>query len=164
MRLSIAGVILAFLILSSCMKEKDFPIEPQIAFRSFTKVVIPPDSIPQLLILSISFTDGDGDIGLYPNDTLPPYDFNLFIDIYKMINGQMELIVFPDTTASFNSRIPVVAENPDKKPMEGVIEYNFDYPLIRSFLLNDTLAFDVSLKDRALHQSNIVRTPLLVID
>ncbi len=164
MRSFITAFIIFMLFLASCMKDKEFPIEPQIAFRSFTKVVIPPDSIPQLLIMSISFTDGDGDIGLASSDTIPPYDFNLFIDVYKMINGQMEMIIFPDTTVNFNGRIPIVAENPDNKPIEGVIEYNFDYLLIRSFLFNDTVAFDVSLKDRALHQSNSIRTPALVVN
>lgn len=164
MRSLIAVFVFFFIILASCMKDKEFPIEPHIAFRSFTKIVIPPDSIPQFLILSVSFTDGDGDIGLRSSDTIPPYDFNLFIDIYKMINGQMELIVFSDTTVNFNGRIPIVVENPNNKPIEGVIEYDFDYPLLRSFLFNDSITFDVILKDRALHQSNIIRTPILIVD
>lgn len=164
MRIFLTFLVLFFLILSSCMKEKEFPVEPRIAFKDFTKVIIPPDSIPQLLILSISFTDGDGDIGLTSTMTEPPYDYNLFIDIYKMKKGQLEKEVFEDSTVNFNGRIPIVAENPDNKPIEGVIEYNFDYPILRSRLLNDTVAFDISIKDRALHQSNIVRTPLIIID
>lgn len=164
MRIILTFLVLFFLVLSSCMKEKEFPVEPRIAFKDFTKVIIPPDSIPQLLILSISFTDGDGDIGLDSTMIDSPYDFNLFIDIYKMTNGQLETIVISGDTVNFNGRIPIVAENPDNKPIEGVIEYNFDYLMLREGLLNDTVAFDVSIKDRALHQSNTIRTPLIIID
>ncbi|MGB4205478.1 MAG: hypothetical protein WBJ84_07655 [Bacteroidales bacterium] len=164
MRLFLTFLVLLFLVLSSCMKEKEFPVEPRIAFKDFTKVIIPPDTIPQLLILSISFTDGDGDVGLDSTMIAPPYDYNLFIDVLKMKKGQLEKIIFEDSTVNFNGRIPIVAPNPDNKPIEGVIEYNFDYPMLRSFLLNDTLAFDVSLKDRALHESNTIRTPLIIID
>jgi hypothetical protein len=151
-------------ILASCMKEKEFPIEPNIEFNNFTKVVIPPDTIPAQLILSIRFTDGDGDIGLYEHETEAPYDYNLFIEIYRIENNLPSLIIFPDTTTTFNSRIPLIEENEGEKPIEGMIEYNFDYSLLRSFLLADTIAFDVSIKDRALHQSNTIRTPFFVVE
>ena len=159
----IISTLLIFL-LASCLKEKEFPVEPLIQFKSLTKILIPPDTIPVELRLSITFTDGDGDIGLYEHETEPPYDFNLFIDILKLVNNEPELIIFPDTTVTFNSRIPIVDENEGEKPMEGVIEYTFDYLLLRTFLLNETIAFDVSIKDRALNRSNIIRTPYLIVE
>jgi hypothetical protein len=152
------------ILLVSCLKEKEFPIEPYIEFKSYTKILNPPDTIPAGLKVSITFTDGDGDIGLYDYETEPPYDYNLFIDVLKLVNGQPELIIFPDTNMTFNSRIPVVDENLSEKPIEGVIEYTFDYLLLRSFLIDDTIAFDISIKDRALNQSNIIRTPYLVVE
>lgn len=159
-------IISAFVIilLGSCLKEKEFPIEPYIEFKSFTKIFNPPDTIPAGIMLSITFTDGDGDIGLYEDQTEPPYDYNFFIDLFKLVNGQPEKIIFPDTTMTFNSRIPVVDDNAGAKPIEGVIEYTFDYTLLRSFLINDTITFDVSIKDRALNRSNIIRTPFLVVE
>lgn len=159
-------VAAAFLILllASCLKEKTFPVEPFIEFKSFTKITIPPDTIPESLMMSLRFTDGDGDIGLYDDEKDPPYDYNLFIDIYRRVMGVHEKIIFPDTTLTFNSRIPVVTGNENGKAIEGVIEYTFDYKLLRTFLLGDTVAFDVSIKDRALNRSNIVRTPDIIIE
>ncbi|MBE0663385.1 MAG: hypothetical protein IH597_13075 [Bacteroidales bacterium] len=151
-------------MLGSCIKEKEFPIEPQIEFNNFTKVLNPPDTIPTQLILSFRFTDGDGDIGLYEHETDPPFDYNLFIDMYKLENNLPSLIIFPDTTTTFNSRIPRIDENKGEKPIEGMIEYTFDYSLLRSFLLSDTIAFDISIKDRALHQSNTIRTPFFIVE
>jgi hypothetical protein len=161
--LLIIFAMLVFLI-TSCMKEKEFPIEPVITFKSFTKVFNPPDTIPAELVLSITFTDGDGDIGLYDDENNPPYDVNLFIELYKRVNNQHELIIFPDTTFNFNGRIPLLNEGEDENPIEGVIEYAFDYKLLRSFLLNDTIAFDVSIQDRALNRSNMIRTPDLIVE
>jgi len=162
--LSISALILV--LLGSCLKEKEFPPEPFIEFKSFTKVFIPPDTIPAELILSIRFTDGDGDIGLSEADSLPPYvdpyNNNFFIDLVKLVNGQPEI-----TEISYNSRIPLLDENPGKKPMEGVLKFTFDqneYQNMRKFLLNDTIAFDVSIVDRALNHSNVIRTPYLVIE
>ena len=152
------------LLLASCLKEKTFPVEPYIEFKSFTKITIPPDTITSALMLSFRFTDGDGDIGLYDHEKEPPYDYNLFIDIYKRVNGQHEKIIFPDTTTTFNSRIPVIEENENEKPIEGVLEYTFDYNLLRLFLLKDTIAFDVSIMDRALNRSNVIRTPDIIIE
>jgi len=158
--------ILSFLllILSSCIKDKEFPLEPYIEFRSFTKVMIPPDTIGSQLIISIRFTDGDGDIGLYDNETEYPYDYNYFLDIYRLVKGTPQLIVFPDTTLTFNGRIPMINENGGEKPIEGVIEYSLDYLLLRSFLIRDTIAFDISIKDRALNRSNIIRTPYFIVE
>jgi len=162
--LSISALILV--LLGSCLKEKEFPPEPFIEFKSFTKVLIPPDTIPAQLILSIRFTDGDGDIGLSEADSLPPYvdpyNNNFFIDLIKLVNGQPEI-----TEINYNSRIPLLDENLGNKPMEGLLEYTFDeneLGIMREFLLNDTIAFDVSIVDRALNHSNVIRTPYLAVE
>ncbi|MEO0404330.1 MAG: hypothetical protein AAF193_05625, partial [Bacteroidota bacterium] len=47
----------------SCLKDNSFPPEPEITFKSF--VVTDGDAV-----LSIDFTDGDGDIGLNQGDTV----------------------------------------------------------------------------------------------
>jgi hypothetical protein len=162
--LSISAILLLFL--GSCLKEKEFPVEPFIEFKGFTKVFIPPDTIPAELILSIRFTDGDGDIGLSEADSLPPYvdpyNNNFFIDLVKFVHGQPEI-----TEINYNSRIPLLDENLAERPMEGLLEYTFDqneYGIMRDFLLNDTIAFDVSIIDRALNHSNVIRTPYMIIE
>ena len=59
--------------MSSCTKEKVYPVEPHIEFVSLTKV---QNNLgyDDKGILKLSFTDGDGDIGLSDADTDPPFD------------------------------------------------------------------------------------------
>jgi len=157
-------ILFLLLLLGSCIKEKEFPLEPYIEFRSFTKVMIPPDTIGSQLIISIRFTDGDGNIGLFDYETEYPYDYNYFLDIFHLVEGTPQLIVLPDTTFTFNGRIPMILEDIGESPAEGVIEYSLDYPLLRSFLITDTIAFDIYIKDRALNRSNIIRTPYFIVE
>lgn len=163
MRTLFIVMLLLFLVAVSCMKEKEFPIEPVIEFKSLTKIAISPDSI--LLQVSFTFTDGDGDIGLPKVDSVPPppFDYNLFMLLYRLRNNIPEVVLFPDTI-KFLGRIPIMAENPDNKPIEGVINYDINYNLLRVFVLNDTIAFDIKIRDRALHESNVIRTPFIIVD
>ena len=59
--------VFVMMILSSCFKSQDFPVEPIISEATF---LITGDSA----VLSFNFTDGDGDIGLADDEKNPPYD------------------------------------------------------------------------------------------
>ena len=54
------------LLLPACLRTEEFPPEPRITFKAFNLV---GDSAS----IVITFTDGDGDVGLNPGDTFPPY-------------------------------------------------------------------------------------------
>jgi len=120
-------------------------------------------------VLTITFKDGDGDIGLKQFETEPPYDYNLFINIYEILDGDtVEFIPIvidnSDTipkidTIIFHQRIPMLTPAGPDKSISGTIEdtlylYSPDYPL-------DTVFIKVSIRDRALHESNEVYTPLM---
>src|SRR5690606_16504188 len=62
-----ATLLLAAVVLSGCLKAEEFPTVPHIAFKSYEQR---PDSAE----LTISFTDGAGDIGLNQGDTLAPFN------------------------------------------------------------------------------------------
>lgn len=103
--------------LSACLKTEVFPKEPHIAFKSYTQS---PDSSE----LTISFTDGDGDIGLDQGDTLAPYNpgstwyHNFFVDYYKKENGAWVLQQF---TLPLYYRIPVITPTGQNKALQGDI-------------------------------------------
>ena len=65
--------IIVFILLSgvfySCKKENVYPIEPAISM-SPDQIYLSPATI------TISFTDGDGDVGLSDADTVPPYNLD----------------------------------------------------------------------------------------
>ena len=156
-------VLAALIMLPACIKREEFPIEPYIEFVSFTKVQN-TTGVDDKAIMTIYFTDGDGDLGLRDEDTLAPYNpdgdfyYNFLITYLEKENGVYDTVSLPFTN---NSRIPLV--NPDlvDKPIKGEIE-------IELFINNplsavDTIAFDVQIIDRALHKSNIIRTPDLFV-
>ena len=72
-------LIACLLTLAACYSPPEFPVEPSIGFNNieFKEVSNALDS----LIISISFQDGDGDLGLDPNEIQQPYNDIFGIDI-----------------------------------------------------------------------------------
>ncbi|MCX6270991.1 MAG: hypothetical protein NTU44_07190 [Bacteroidetes bacterium] len=159
----IVVLLLPVFLLPSCLKKEHFPDTPAIEFVSFTKIQN-DTGIDDKGILKLSFTDGDGDIGLAQSDTLPPFNigsqwyYNFFITYYERQKGVLTNVNLPFTN---NSRIPPLYNSGSAKSTKGEIE-------IELFINNptsafDTIAFEVSIADRALHVSNRVLTPDIVI-
>lgn len=59
--------------LTSCFEQENFPDEPNITFRDVIFKDIGGNNEADSLILFIDFTDGDGDLGLDPDENAPPY-------------------------------------------------------------------------------------------
>ena len=146
------GMLLMGVLLSACLKTEAFPTEPHITFKSY---VSSPDSSE----LTISFTDGDGDIGLDQGDTLSPYNLgspwyhNFFVDYYKMDNGAWVLQQF---TLPLYYRIPVITPTGQNKALQGDITVEISPLVLPPPAAGDTVRFGVRIADRALHESNTV--------
>src|ERR1039457_5518809 len=86
-------LLIAFTIIS-CQKKDVYPVIPVITYDSFT--ILPTSDVNTTNgILKISFTDGDGDIGLDQTDTAGPYKSDLFIYFLELQNGiYKQLLVF----------------------------------------------------------------------
>lgn len=154
------AIVVAF---ASCRDKNIYPLEPVISFKSFNKV---PNSlgVDQEGILTLTFTDGDGDIGLTEEDTLSPfqyggeYYYNFYIDFYEKQNDSFVKIDLP---SEFHARIPLVEADLASKGYKGDLE-------IKLFINNpnssyDTIMFETYIYDRALNKSNVVRTPDIVV-
>jgi hypothetical protein len=162
-------VALGFLVLAvySCKKQETYPIIPEIKFEDFLLHYNSGINAYDIGVLTITFKDGDGDIGLKQHELDPPYDYNFFISLYEIKNGDsaeyIPVIYNPSTqtfdTLTFNQRIPMLTPLGPDKSISGTIEdtlyiFSPDYPL-------DTVFFKVSIRDRALHESNTIYTPLM---
>lgn len=152
------------MILVSCLQDEEYPIIPEITFENFILLFNTQTQIIERGVLKISFKDGDGDIGLYQTDTAPPYDFNLFITYYEIQNKDTVEIFLVDPisgdTSTFNARIPILTPKGSDKSIKGEIEDTlFIYDPTSPY---DTIMFEVYLMDRALHKSNVVKTPLIL--
>lgn len=154
----IAGLI----IFSSCTKFEEYPIIPHIEFVSFA-TILNVQQQDSLGYITISYTDGDGDIGLTSEENTPPYQYNFFLDIYENINGVQQKIVFSDTSITFNSRIPVLTPDGINKSIKGEIEMELELYIMTPFLDSDTISFEIYIMDRALNKSNVIHTPDFII-
>lgn len=133
-----------------CLRPPDYPIIPRIAFVKMSKNTMKQgDGLSDSLRLVLSFEDGDGDIG--SNDSL-----NVFLTDARQANA---------TPESF--RMPFVPEQGAKNGISGEISLlvytTCCLPTCSSPQRKDmdSLYFDVFIKDRASHKSNVVRTPLI---
>lgn len=162
-------------LLFSCRKFEEYPIEPVITFDNFTLLFNSQTGKTERGVLSIGYTDGDGDLGLKTSDTLPPFDrsgnyyYNFIVKYYERQNGtfvEVPLLSWnPDTqkydTITFNGRFPNLTPEHGNKAIKGVIQ---DTLYVNNPLTDfDTIKFKVSIYDRALHKSNEVETPEIVV-
>lgn len=157
-RTSLWAIILIISLASySCRKDQEFPIEPQIEMSS-RQVYQNPSKI------IISFTDGDGDIGLNQGDTLEPFNyiedpFNKFyynLLLYYFEKQGEEWVEVP-TTIDIFYRVPNITPTGQNKALNGEIEVELTLPITRP----DSIRFNIELIDRALHESNMLTTPVI---
>ncbi|MFO8086498.1 MAG: hypothetical protein R6T91_01660 [Bacteroidales bacterium] len=148
------------LLLYSCTEDPDYPDTPRIKFERFQK--INNDSTG---IITLSFTDGDGDIGLASSDTLSPYDsnyfYNFFLYIFERKNGQYDTV---QTNIPFHGRIPLLENVQEGESIEGEIDMEIDIFSMDVFIPSDTVRFEIFIVDRALNHSNTVTTPRIVLN
>jgi hypothetical protein len=162
---AVACLILAFSVaFLSCKKESNFSVVPIITFKEFKKFGL--DSAT----CTISFTDGDGDIGLAQFDTTAPYNLNS-----KYFNNLYMVYYYRDSTGTWKPfdtkpsttqidtfyhayRIPYLTQDGQRKSLEGDIRVRLDAPFLPAVPGNPAFKFKIVLIDRALHTSNEVDT------
>jgi len=167
------------LIVWACQKEVEYPVEPHIEYTGFTYLFNADSTFSGEGIVSFSYTDGDGDLGLDDNDTMAPFGpndshyYNMVIDYMKLVDGQfvkMPLlsphvpIDSADTqlydTVSFNARFHRLLDQDDPKAISGTMEYTM--PVQNPLSPNDTIRFEIRILDRALHESNTIQTESII--
>lgn len=164
------GMLILTLAVCSCQKPVEYPIEPKIAYEGFTYLMNPDSTFSGEGVISFSYTDGDGDLGLDDSDTLPPFGFNdahyynMLIDYLKCVNGEfvktplVSWNVQTQTydTLSFNARFKRLRDSEDPKAISGTMDYQLTVQ--NPFSPDDTVKFEIRILDRALHESNVIQT------
>lgn len=123
------------------------------------------DSVIDIII---GYTDGDGNIGLDLDDTTAPYNYgskyfyNLYVNVYRVDNGIATKIPIPLTTdtVNFNDRITNITPTGKSKSISGEIRFSLNakpYPGI----FPDSMFYTFQIIDRALNESNIVKTNVM---
>ena len=164
------GMLILTLAVCSCQKPVEYPIEPKIAYEGFTYLMNPDSTFSGEGVISFSYTDGDGDLGLDDSDTLSPFGFNdahyynMMIDYLKCVNGEfvktplVSWNVQTQTydTLSFNARFKRLRDSEDPKAISGTMDYQLTVQ--NPFSPDDTVKFEIRILDRALHESNVIQT------
>lgn len=157
-----AAVVMITALVSSCMKRETYPVIPHIAFENFT-LEFDSGQYARRGYLTISFKDGDGDIGLYPGQTNPPFDtgsiyyYNFIIDYYERQNG---IFVLRELDPPYHARIPNLTPNSADPAIRGFIT---DTLILNPMPVYDTVMFKFRIYDRALHSSNTDSTPPIIL-
>jgi hypothetical protein len=148
--------------LTGCIREEQYPIVPRIEYGGFA-TARDQSGKDSLGALTISYTDGDGNIGLYSWDTVVPYKYNFYLKFMQYHNRELIEVKPADTSLSFNSRIPLLTPPGRNKNIKGEITMYLELYFARQALLTDTIAFEVYIVDRDLNASNVVQSPLYII-
>ena len=159
---------------SSCLSPPNYPnvpsiSDPQVAsFRRGTGGAR-RDSV----ILTVSYQDGNGDLGLADGDTSGVYSsrggnrnqFNYFLQPYvkNAATGLFEPI-FTSGLGEYDGRFPrITAEGTKEAPVKGTLTYTQNFFLSAPFRPGQEVRFVISIQDRGLHESNQVTTPSIII-
>ena len=158
--LILVGVVAFF----SCKKPVEYPLEPIISFQSI-RVAQDATGYDDKVQVTISFTDGDGDIGYYPRESgrneamfdnpASPYYNNFIVKTWVLRDG-----TWVQDTTNVDARLPYLTPEGANKALKGDIERELTLPPAMSL---DTLKYDIFIWDRALHKSNVITTPEIVV-
>jgi hypothetical protein len=160
--LSIVFILFGMVSVTSCMKQESFPDVPEIQFSNWVSFY-DTGQYPKAAALTITFRDGNGDIGLNPWDTLPPYNkngdyyYNYVITYFEKQHGAYVKI---DLYPPFSARIPVLTPDYPNKAIKGII---VDTLTMNPKPVFDTIRLELFIYDRALNKSNVVTTPDIVL-
>jgi hypothetical protein len=158
LKIAFGASAVLIVLLAGCGEKEKFPPEPRIAFERFEQFA---DSSS----LTISFTDGDGDIGFNQSDTFPPfnagsvYHHNLFVKLEGRRNGEWEASPF-----DLNYRIPYLTPSGQNKTLKGELSVSLSSSILGigngpdGTNIYDAVRFDIRLFDRALHESNTAQS------
>jgi len=157
--------------LSSCLQAPDYPVTPRIEENSVTvfRRGTPQNDLRDSIEVALNFEDGDGDLGLDDTDTSGVFAYNggrnrfyenYFIQpYYKNEQG----VFVPTQPLGFENGRFIRLTEPDSKPgpIRGVLRRAILVSLLNPAFSNQPgteYQFEITIVDRALHESNKVIT------
>lgn len=154
------SVVIFFM--SSCKKITTLPAEPHVEFTNFS-IFDTTDILGNLSKggrLRFHFEDGDGDVGLDSPVSGQADTTNLFLTLYRKVNGEMVPAAANDPLRPSAYRIPYMEKLGRDKILKGTISITFLYLF---YSPNDTISYDFYIKDRAMNESNVASTSEIVL-
>ena len=143
----------------ACKKRESFSDIPYLEFTKYDlkDSVDALGNITKLCELHLYFTDGDGDIGLFDEDSIPPFEYNLFVNYFEMINDSLQQI---NVNPPYHIRMPNLMPTGQNKSLKVDVTYDVDI----TYRNSDTIKFELKLFDRALNESEWVSSSLIILN
>lgn len=155
-RISLPVVVIAFM--AACASPPDYPIEPHIEFFSLSKDTLKRGIFNDTTFITLSFTDGDGDIG--SPDTL---DLFVYDTRTGLLANQYTIPEVPELGANNGIKGEITVQVPSSCCL-------FDPDLLldpckdeHPSLLYDPIVYEIFIFDKAGHKSNVIQTPPVYI-
>ena len=157
--------------LTGCLNAPNYPNEPSIEFNKLTLVRNKPTGQVEVdtLKFALNFRDGDGDLGLSSGDTTGEFGFkhglnrtynNYFIQPFiKGADGNFSAFAAA-ANGEYNGRYQRLTTTDTKSaPIKGVLNYRLPLSVDGlTYFPGQTFRFEISILDRALHESNQITT------
>ncbi|AKD54578.1 hypothetical protein SD10_06295 [Spirosoma radiotolerans] len=150
-------------LMLSCSKDEPTANSlPIITFKAIQKMTLQASATKakrDSVIVTISFTDGDGDLGEDTRDSTrlktifgnQPWG-NYQIRTFQLVNNKFDEIIRPD-----NDRLFVDLGNSTILPQVGMLSYTQVFPYTGPYKLLP-VKFQLRMRDRNLNESNVVET------
>ncbi|AWM31765.1 hypothetical protein [Hymenobacter nivis] len=174
--LRLAGLLaVAAGAVSSCLNPPDYSDTPSISNpQIFYKRLASKSGTSDSIAITVSYQDGNGDLGLADGDTAGVYAYrggnnrnnnNYFLQPYiKDGQGNFQPYINPNPKLNYNGRFPrITADGTKAAPVKGTLVFGKDYIPGYPFRPHQEVRFVVSIQDRALHESNVVTTNSIII-
>jgi hypothetical protein len=92
-----------------------------------------------------------------------PKKYNFYLKFMELVNNELVEVKPVDSTLTFNARIPLLTPVGRNKNIKGDITMYLELYFARQILKSDTIAFEIYIRDRDLNNSNVIETPLFLI-
>jgi len=151
-RYSNIAVLFVIFLFAACIKKKSFSDVPEIKLVDFKVFSHQENSKNKAdsAYVTISFTDGDGDLGNPDSNAL-----SMFLDYYE---DQGSGFVYNNLTYSIY--IPNLSPEGNNKAIEGTIQQKLNVPFYNEKSIYP-YKYKIYVVDRAGHKSNVVETQSL---
>lgn len=145
-----AFLMAAVLWMAGCKKKEEISPIPYIELQLLQ--VNNNGFIDTSATVKFYYRDGDGDLGSLTDQT--SQEENIFIKTYEKKNGVFNFLI------DQNATMPNLTPTASNKNIEGEIEYLLQLPLAVN---NDTLKYEIYIKDRSGNKSNAINTKEIVV-
>ena len=162
---------------ASCLNTPDYSDTPEINFSKIeTERIVKREGVYDTISITISFKDGDGDLGLNNEDTDPPFNeldanglpnkyYNNYFITPQIRDDNGNFTDLDLGGFNYNSRYPRLSPDTQgdrKAPLRGDLTFGLIFGQ-GSFAPNTAVRFKVYIADRALHESNEITTSPIII-